>query len=254
LDSHRRNYPRRALRRVLVELARHHTFSKVSLIALAFFASACRGADSVELPTPPVINAPDILPEAGQAHFNKRLTQISAEAPISSGTVLIGDSITEAWMRQQEASSYPFTRPVANHGVSWDVTEGAVARLPLVEPSNPDKIFIKIGTNDLSWGVSLEDMTEDFDALLSRLRSQEPQSQIYVQSVLPREADKLDKIARVNAMQAELAEKYGATYIDLTSNFAADDGTLRADLTDDGLHLNDAGYAVWGEALLPFSN
>lgn len=223
------------------------------MIGLIVFVSACRGADSVDLSTPPVIAAPVVLPEAGQAHFNKRLTQISLEAPVKNGTVLIGDSITEAWMWQREADGYPFTRPVANHGVSWDVTEGAVARLPLVEPSNPDKIFIKIGTNDISLGVSIEDMAEDFDALLSRLRKQEPQAQIYVQSVLPREADKLDKIARVNAMQAKLTKQYGGTYIELTSKFAAADGTLRAELTEDGLHLNDAGYALWGKALSPYA-
>ena len=254
MDRHCRDHPSRALRRVLVELTHLHTSKRVSLIGLAFFVSACSGATSTEVSTVAVIDAPAILPPDGQAHFDKRLTQISAEAPISTGTVLIGDSITEAWLWQREAETYPFTRPVANHGVGWDVTEGAISRLPLVEPSTPDRIFIKIGTNDISWGVSLEDMTEDFDLLMSRLRQQEPQAQIYVQSVLPREADKLEKIARVNAMQAKLAKQYSATYIDLTPEFAAANGTLRAEFTEDGLHLNDAGYAVWGEVLRPYVN
>ena len=218
-------------------------------MGLAFLLSACAGSDS----SPVTIKAPSVLPEAGQAHFNKRVIAISAENPISSGTVLIGDSITEAWMWQRDADTYPFQLPVGNHGVGWDSTEGAISRLPLVAPSAPDKIFLKIGTNDISWGVSLSDMTEDFDTLLSRLREQEPQAQIYVQSVLPRESDKLEKIARVNAMQADFTEKHGATYIDLTLIFAQADGTLRADFTEDGLHLNDAGYAVWGEALLSYT-
>lgn len=233
-------------------MLRRPTFSKVSLIGLAFFVSACGGAESSQFTASPAIAAPAVLPADGQAHFNKRLKQISAEAPVSSGTVLIGDSITEAWMWQREKASYAFIRPVGNHGVGWDTTEGAVSRLPLIEPSAPDTIFIKIGTNDISWGVSLEKMAADFDSLLSQLRAQEPQADINVQSVLPREADKLEKIARVNAMQAELAEKHGAIYIDLTSIFAQADGTLRAAFTEDGLHLNDAGYAVWGEALLPY--
>jgi lysophospholipase L1-like esterase len=230
-------------------LARLSTFSKSSLIGLAFLVSACGGAG----PSPVAIDAPSVLPEAGQAHFKKRVEAISAEKPIASGTVLIGDSITEAWMWQRDADTYPFQRPVGNHGVGWDSTEGAISRLPLVEPSAPDKIFLKIGTNDISWGVSLADMAEDFDTLLSRLREQEPQAQIYVQSVLPRESDKLEKIARVNAMQADLTKKHGAIYIDLTDVFAQSDGTLRAEFTEDGLHLNDAGYAVWGAALQPYA-
>ncbi len=195
---------------------------------------------------------PSILPDAGQAHFRSRVAEISAESPIPNGTVLIGDSITEAWMWQRELETYPFERPVRNHGVGWDVTEGAVSRLPLLEPSAPDRIFIKIGTNDISFSVPLADMQKDFETLLSRLRQQEPQAQIFVQSVLPRESDKLEKIARVNAMQAKLTQEFDAVYIDLTSVFAQPDGTLASSLTDDGLHLNAAGYALWGEALLPY--
>ena len=210
------------------------------------------GWDGEEIAMPPAIQAPDVLPEGGQAHFGKRLEEVSQKAPVSSGTILIGDSITEAWMWQADKETYPFNLPVGNHGVSWDVTEGAVLRLPLVEPSEPEQIFIKIGTNDISLGVPLEEMKKQFDNLLSGLREQEPQADIIVQSVLPRETDKLEKVAKVNAMQAELTQKYGAVHIDLTDIFAADDGTLRSELTYDGLHLNEAGYAVWGNALLPY--
>ncbi|MEP3653772.1 MAG: GDSL-type esterase/lipase family protein [Litorimonas sp.] len=199
-----------------------------------------------------MIEPPAVLREAGKAHFNSRLADIAGLDPVKTGTVLIGDSITEAWMWQRKTKTYPFLRPVANHGVGWDVTEGAVARLPLVEPSNPDQIFIKIGTNDISLGVPLEEMALHFELLLSELTKLEPQAKLYVQSVLPREADKLDRIAEVNSMQAKLARAYNAEYIDLTSTFAQADGTLREELTGDGLHLNAAGYAVWGEALSPY--
>jgi len=192
------------------------------------------------------------LPDGGQGHFGKRLEEISNLSPIKGGTVLIGDSITEGWLSYTNIEAYPFNVPVANHGVGWDVTEGAVFRLPLVEPSEPDQIFIKIGTNDVSLAVPLADMERYFDGLLSNLRDQEPQAELFVQSVLPREADKLERISRVNAMQAKLAQKYAASYIDLKEVFAAQDGTLRKDLTYDGLHLNEAGYAVWGEALSPY--
>jgi len=214
--------------------------------------SACGAAQTPAGQAPFVINAPSVLPEAGQAHFKKRVDEISAKTPITRGTVLIGDSITEAWMWQQDAEAYPFQKPVRNHGVGWDTTEGAVTRLQMVEPSIPDQIFIKIGTNDISWGVPLQEMEMQFNLLLSRLGEQEPQAELFVQSVLPREADKLGKIAQVNAMQAKVARSHKVTYIDLTSIFAQSDGTLRADLTDDGLHLNAAGYAIWGEALLPY--
>lgn len=265
MDRYHRDHPDRALRRLLVGLARFNTFSKVSLLGLAFFMSACGVAElsgvggaetAIEVTDvvtlPPRIEAPTILPEAGQAHFGKRLEEISALTPIKGGTVLIGDSITEGWLSYTNIGAYPFNLPVANHGVGWDVTEGAASRLSLVEPSEPDQIFIKIGTNDISLTVPLTEMARHFEVLLSGLQKQEPQAELFVQSVLPREADKVERVSRVNAMQAKLAQKYAASYIDLTEVFAAQDGTLRKDLTYDGLHLNEAGYAVWGEALSPY--
>lgn len=210
---------------------------------------AALGWEGQNIPMPPVIKAPAVLPAGGEAHFGKRLEEVAAKAPINSGTILIGDSITEAWMRQRQEDFYPFSLPVRNHGVGWDVTEGAVSRLPLIDSSSPDQIFIKIGTNDISLGVPLPEMTENFDRLLSSLVEQEPQAQLYVQSVLPREADKLSRIATVNNMQAAAAKKYGAIYIDLTPVFGAEDGTLNAELTSDGLHLNDKGYSVWAREL-----
>lgn len=211
--------------------------------------SACRGLEPSAISTPSIIEPPKVLPEAGKLHFNKRLADISVLNPIQGGTVLIGDSITEGWLWQREGKTYPFTLPVANHGVGWDVTEGAVARLPLVERSSPEQIFIKIGTNDISLGVPLEEMAHQFELLLTGLVAQEAQAQLFVQTVLPREADKLEKIAQVNAMQAKLANTYGAAYIDLTSTFEQADGTLREEFTEDGLHLNALGYAVWGDVL-----
>ena len=210
------------------------------------------GWDAEAVIMPSRIQAPAVLPEGGQAHFGKRLEEISTLPPIIGGTVLIGDSITEGWLSYKKIETYPFNLPVANHGVGWDVTEGADLRLPLVEPSEPSQIFIKIGTNDISLDIPLAEMERHFNGLLSGLRNQEPQAELFVQSVLPREADKLERVSRVNAMQAKLAQKYAASYIDLTEVFAAQDGTLRKDLTYDGLHLNEAGYAVWGEALSPY--
>lgn len=228
------------------------TSMKKMAVALTEHLEAILGWNGDDIALPPAIQAPSVLPEGGQAHFGKRLEEISSKPPVSGGTVLIGDSITEAWMWQSDNKTVPFSMPIANHGVSWDVTEGAVLRVPLVKPSSPDQIFIKIGTNDISLGVSLEEMERHFDALLSILRAQEPQAEIFVQSVLPREAEKNETVEAVNSIQLKLSRKYGATYIDLTSTFAAEDGTLRSDLTYDGLHLNDAGYAKWGKALLPY--
>ena len=47
------------------------------------------------------------------------------------------------------------------------------------------------------------------------------------------------------------AEK-GIVYIDLWTLLADKNGKLRADLTNDGLHLMGEGYIVWRDAVLPY--
>jgi len=39
------------------------------------------------------------------------------------------------------------------------------------------------------------------------------------------------------------------SYIDLTQNFISETGELRTDLSYDGLHLNENGYAVWASII-----
>ena len=46
-----------------------------------------------------------------------------------------------------------------------------------------------------------------------------------------------------------MAAETGADYLDLYPLFVNGDGYLRADLTSDGLHLNQDGYMVWRTAL-----
>ena len=41
------------------------------------------------------------------------------------------------------------------------------------------------------------------------------------------------------------AEKHNLPYLDITSDFTNENGRLSADLTVDGLHLNNVGYKIW---------
>ena len=56
----------------------------------------------------------------------------------------------------------------------------------------------------------------------------------------------------VNRLLRPIVEQAGATWIDIHSLFADADGNLRADLTNDGLHLLAPGYVIWRDALRPY--
>ena len=89
-----------------------------------------------------------------------------------------------------------------------------------------------------------------------------PRTKLYVQSVFPvndsfkKYAAKhgrhdADIVAVNKGLQALCAEK-GIVYIDLWTLLADKNGKLRADLTNDGLHLMGEGYIVWRDAVLPY--
>lgn len=59
------------------------------------------------------------------------------------------------------------------------------------------------------------------------------------------------KVAELNAMLKAYAEKAGIVYVDYYSQFAAADGSLPAQYSEDGCHPNAAGYAKMEEIVLP---
>ena len=49
-----------------------------------------------------------------------------------------------------------------------------------------------------------------------------------------------------------MAARKGITWINLYPLLADADGNLRADLTNDGLHLLGPAYLIWRDAVLPY--
>jgi lysophospholipase L1-like esterase len=75
-----------------------------------------------------------------------------------------------------------------------------------------------------------------------------------VQSVFPRDGDYERDVGPLNSEIRKRVKAYGSnvSYIDLTPAFSAAPEVLRPELTDDALHLNAKGYALWAEQLAPY--
>ena len=189
---------------------------------------------------------PDWMVADGKAHFAKRVDEIDAEPLRAGGVLLLGDSITEAWKWQPQQVA----DVVHNHGVGWDVVDGLRARWPQYASLSPEQVLVKIGTNDLSNDIAVEDIASDVRALVRDLEAEFPDARITLQSVLPREVAMRDRVDGLNARYAAVAEELNVEWLDLTEAFSAEDGSLRAELTNDGLHLLPSGYALWRQELL----
>ena len=173
------------------------------------------------------------------------------ELPVAPGdTVFLGDSITEGGSWHE---LFP-DLAVRNRGIGGDVTAGVLARLDQVTRGKPARVFLLIGTNDIAFGVSEDDIVANVMQIVARIETESPDTQVYVQSVLPRA---VDYRASVEALNARLRDglQDRAKWIDLYPAFIdAQDGSIDDAYSNDELHLNGAGYALWRTQLTPYLN
>ncbi|OAO05260.1 hypothetical protein A8B75_05630 [Sphingomonadales bacterium EhC05] len=168
--------------------------------------------------------------------------------PVKSGDiVMLGDSITE---QAQWEDIFPGL-PIKNRGIGGDITSGVLARLDGIVAARPSKIFIKIGTNDLTHGSEKYVSYKQYREIVSKLKTSSPGTQVYLQSILPRGADYRAKVEAFNSQIKKIADDLDVTYVDLYPSFLADDGSIRDELSSDELHINGAGYKIWKSLLAP---
>jgi lysophospholipase L1-like esterase len=163
-------------------------------------------------------------------------------SPVGDGDVVfLGDSLTE---RGEWAEMFPGMR-VRNRGIGGDTTDDVVARIGPIVTGQPGKVFLQIGTNDIWERKSDRQILDNTAQILTAFRTGSPQTSVYVQSLLPRQPRYAARIRRLNGRLQALAERCGCLFIDLYPHFVAADGSLRAEYSNDGLHLLGAGYLVW---------
>jgi len=152
---------------------------------------------------------------------------------------------------------------IKNRGIISDVVQGISDRLELVTKGNPKKIFLLIGVNDVSHHLTPDSITTAVEKLIVKTKQQTPTTEIYLQSWLPINNDfkryknmigKEMVIFHGNVMLEQVARRQGVTWINLFPAFADKEMKLPKHLTNDGLHLNDAGYRIWCQEIAKYIN
>jgi lysophospholipase L1-like esterase len=162
-------------------------------------------------------------------------------------TAFVGDSITAAgawqdWFSDVEARNY---------GVDGDTTAGLLERLDEIIESDPQTVVLLIGTNDLAERRSIERIVRNIESALVRLHQELPDARILLQSVLPRGKEYAENVREINRHIWQFAATQRVHYLDLWPLMADADGELKAEFSDDRLHLNEAGYDAWLSELRP---
>lgn len=179
--------------------------------------------------------------------------------PISkSDIIFLGNSITNGG----EWAELLGNQHAKNRGISGDTTQGVLDRLSTVTKGKPAKIFLLIGTNDLSRGKSMDEIAKNVEKIVERVKCESPTTKLYVQSVFPvnpkfnkfsGHMDRQKKIPVLNAKIKAVAARHGVTYIDVYKSLVTPStDVMNPEYTNDGLHLLGKGYLKWVEVLKPY--
>jgi len=124
----------------------------------------------------------------------------------------------------------------------------------LVLRHRPRAVMIYEGDNDVALGVPVERILVTFRRAIERIHAQDPATRVYLLSVKPSiaRASLWPAMQEVNAGLREMAAAASVYYIDVATPMLREDGSVREDLfVSDGLHMNQAGYDIWRNAVAP---
>ena len=165
--------------------------------------------------------------------------------------VFMGNSITDGWARHF-AAMFP-GRPYVGRGISGQTTPQMLVRFRQdVVALKPAAVVLLAGVNDIAGntGPSTLEMIQDNVASMAEI-ARANGIRVVLASVLPAYdfpwrpgMAPAPKIVALNAWLRQYAAAHGAVYLDYHSAMRDDRDGLRAELTYDGVHPNEAGYRV----------
>lgn len=189
--------------------------------------------------------------------YGQRSTLFEIMEIDSTSIVMLGNSLTNG-CEWHELLGMP---NVLNRGISGDTTKDIDERLSPIVKGQPAKIFFMSGVNDISHDLSADSVATDIIALIDRIHTESPTTKLYFQSLLPinnsfgkykRLIGKEQIIRDVNALVEKACVTRNVPFINLHVLMTDDDGNLRPELTNDGLHLLGPAYLIWKDALMPY--
>lgn len=173
--------------------------------------------------------------------------------------VFAGSSLMEMFPINKLLEEHGDDTIIYNRGIGGYVTNELLQVTDVcITDLKPKKVFLNIGTNDLSnHQIPISQMIENYDRILCKIEEALPQTVIYLMAYYPvnyeaaaeemKECLKIrtnEKIERANEEVKKLAQKHGQHYIDVNKNLKDEQGRLKAEYTIEGMHIKKEGYAA----------
>lgn len=235
---------------------------KILSIALFFLATKTCGQNNIEpesIVAKVEFGASDSIPDAmypsdkmviathtafAKAHYPEKILEFKKNPLAKHDIVFLGNSITEQagdWAKR-------FNNPKAkNRGISGDTTDGVLERLGEITYSQPSKVFLLIGINDLFRDdMTAEKVYNNILKIVNRINIASPKTKIFVHTILPTSTEKIkEKIFKTNNLLTSSATFHPYEVIPIHDDFATENDLMNMELSTDGVHLNENGYQVW---------
>jgi lysophospholipase L1-like esterase len=217
----------------------------IPIVLLAFIVTLC-AADSTGA------HSPNLDPNRFSAEI-RAFEDLDRQNSVPRDAVLfIGSSSIRLW---KTAESFP-DLPVINRGFGGSVVADSLHFADrIILKYRPRVIVFYAGDNDIAAGMSPREVFDDIQAFVDLIHKRLPATRIIFLAIKPSRArwEHWPKMQEANALVAALAEKNDQLeYVDTTTPMLGPDGQPRRELfLDDGLHLNENGYATWNTVLEP---
>jgi len=183
--------------------------------------------------------------------------QLARAAQGNIDVMFVGDSLTEMWPKAMWDANFGAMK-AANFGIGGDHTGNVLWRLqqPGMAAIKPKLVVLLIGVNNINLcNETPEQVFAGIQAVLAKLRTQYPSARILLNAVLPEGRAPDDggrqRVLTLNQMVKSLDDGKTVYFHDFGSRFVAPDGTLSAALQPDFLHLSEAGYQIFADAIRP---
>lgn len=171
--------------------------------------------------------------------------------------LFIGSSLMEMFPIEEFLKEQNIPLIAYNRGIGGYKTEDLLKVLDVcVYDLSPRRIFINIGTNDLSDpSITLAQMIHNYDRILTEIKENLPNAELYLMAYYPVNYNAATeemipclrirtnaKITSANAEVMKLAQKHNAKYIDVNASLKDAEGNLKEEFTIEGMHINRNGY------------
>lgn len=182
---------------------------------------------------------------------------------VQKGEILFtGSSLMEQFPVNELLMTNGMDQVIYNRGIGGFTTTDMLEHMEeMVFGTEPSRIFINIGTNDIgSPDYRLEALLERYEETITRIRERLPEAEITMMAYYPvNETDKLpegewgktafvtrtnENIAIANEAIERLAAKKGCRFVNVNEGLTDERGKLKKEFTIEGIHMYANGYQV----------